>query len=279
MMGSLNILIGCISYRLHTGSEMYFYELSSALRDMGHNVSILAIDAGSPLTDESKDITILNQDNIKDKEYDLVLFSHGSIIWDIIKNVNTKKFINIIHSEVIALEKPVINERISSYIAIRPTIVDYIKKVVPTGDIHLIYNPTDFKRFNKDMTKSPGGDKVVLFPGSLDYLRVKPVNFLLKMSEDQNFKVIHVGRNDYNIKHKNFETHPETNKIEEYYRQCDIVSGIFLGRTTIEGLLCGKRVLQFDVTSTGEILRVYWHTEDNFDKFDKVIIAKKIISI
>ena len=102
---------------------------------------------------------------------------------------------------------------------------------------------------------------------------------MLDLSEKQNFKVMHVGRNDYSTVHPNFITHESTWRVEKYYRQCEIVSGIFLGRTSIEGLLCGKRVLQFDVDTKGNIKKVYWHTEDNLEKFNKKHVAKSIIDL
>ena len=59
----------------------------------------------------------------------------------------------------------------------------------------------------------------------------------------------------------------------------DISAGIFLGRSTIEGLLCGKKALQFDVTKNGNIKKIYWHQEDNLDKFDRINVAKEFIKL
>ena len=120
---------------------------------------------------------------------------------------------------------------------------------------------------------------MVLFPGSLDYLRYKPLRYLLDLSEKQNFKVLHVGRSDYSTVHPNFATIEPTWSVETYYKQCDIVSGIFLGRTSIEGLLCSKRVLQFDVDNMGNIKKVYWHTEEELDKFDKHNVVKQFLNV
>ena len=101
---------------------------------------------------------------------------------------------------------------------------------------------------------------------------------MLDLSEKQNFKVLHVGRSDYSTVHPNFATIEPTWRVEAYYKQCDIVSGIFLGRTSIEGLLCGKKVLQFDVDNKGNIKRIYWHIEEDLSKFDKYRVAEKLIS-
>ena len=276
----MKILLTCLSYREFTGSEIYFYELSSALREAGHEVSIYSPFVGSPLKEKTKNISFPTREIINSNSYDLLIFSHGKVTWEYIKNVNAKKIINVIHSEVLDLEEPVIDRKINQYIGIRPTIIDYIKKIIPNKPVKLIYNPFDKKRFNPQRCKKKKNikDKVVLFPGSLDYLRYQPLKYLLDISTKQNFKVLHVGRNDYSTVHPNFTTLEPAWEVEQYYKQCDIVSGIFLGRTSIEGLLCGKRVLQFDVDKKGKIKKVYWHTEDNLDKFNKHVVAKQFIS-
>jgi len=276
----VNILLCCLSYREYTGSEIYFYELSTALHSAGHNVSIFSPFVDTPLRDKTKDTPFPDKEEIKKETYDMVLFSHGKVIWEYIKDVKTNKLINIIHSEVIDLEEPVDDSRINLYVGIRPSIVNFIKSKIPAANVKLIYNPFDFTRFNPQRGKKKKSVKnnVVLFPGSLDYLRYKPLKYLLNLSEKQNFKVLHVGRSDYTTVHPNFATIEPTWNVEKYYKQCDIVSGIFLGRTSIEGLLCGKRVLQFDVDNKGNIKRIYWHIEEDLSKFDKYRVAEKLIS-
>jgi len=277
----VNILLSCLSYREYTGSEVYFYELSTAFRSAGHTVSIFSPFVDSPLRDRTSDITFPTKDEIKKETYDLVLFSHGKVIWEYIKDIKTNKFINIIHSEVIDLEEPVDNPKINLHVGIRPTIVNFIKSKITSTNVKLIYNPFDFTRFNAQNCKKKKSikDKIVLFPGSLDYLRYNPLRYLLNLSEKQDFKVMHVGRSDYSTVHPNFATFEPTWNVEKYYKQCDIVSGIFLGRTSIEGLLCNKKVLQFDVDNKGTIKKVYWHTEDNLEKFNKINIVKQFINV
>ena len=36
----MNILLSCLSFKNFTGSEIYFYELATALQDLGHQVSV-----------------------------------------------------------------------------------------------------------------------------------------------------------------------------------------------------------------------------------------------
>ena len=277
----MRILLACLSYREFTGSEIYFYELGSALRDAGHDVSIYSQFTNGPLVNKTADISFPTKDTITKENYDLLIFSHGRIIWEYIKDVKAKKFINVIHSEVIDLEQPVINDKIDLYVGIRPSIVAYINSIGVNKPVKLIYNPFDLKRFNSKncKKKKKNKEKVVLFPGSLDYLRYQPLRYLLDLSVKQNFKVLHVGRNDYSTVHPNFATQEPRWDVETLYKECDIVSGIFLGRTSIEGLLSGKRVLQFDVDKTGKIKKVYWHTENNLDKFNKHAIANEFINV
>ena len=276
----MRILLACLSYREFTGSEIYFYELGSALRDAGHDVSIYSQFTNGPLVNKTTDISFPTKDTITKEKYDLLIFSHGRIIWEYIKDVNAKKVINVIHSEVIDLEQPVINDKIDLYVGIRPSIVEYVSSFDVNKPVKLIYNPFDLKRFNPKncKKKNKNKEKVVLFPGSLDYLRYQPLRYLLDLSVKQNFKVLHVGRNDYSTVHPNFTTQEPRWDVEKLYKECDIVSGIFLGRTSIEGLLAGKRVLQFDVDKTGKIKKVYWHTEKNLDKFDKNKVALEFIN-
>ena len=276
----MNILLSCLSFKEYTGSELYFYELATALQSAGHSVHLFSPIHGEPLHDKLKGVSFEDRYTVDNFEYDLVIFSHGSVVWEYIKNVRTKKIINVIHSEVLELEQPLIHSKIDMYVGIRPSIVEFMKTLIDNKPIRLIYNPFDFNRFNLKNCKKQKHvkDKVVLFPGSIDYLRSKPLKYLLDLSEKQKFKVIHVGRCDYSTVHPNFTTHPPVWNVEKYYRQCDIVSGIFLGRTSIEGLLCGKRVLQFDVTNQGVIKEVYWHKEDNLSKFNKTNIAQQFLN-
>ena len=96
----MNILLGCLSYKEYTGSEIYFYELSTALIDAGHTVSIFCLTKGAPLISKTKNIFFVpsllfqEEDKVESVKYDLVIFSNSKVIWSHLKNINTKKFIN-----------------------------------------------------------------------------------------------------------------------------------------------------------------------------------------
>jgi len=283
----VNILLSCFSFKEYTGSEIYFYELATAFQAADHDVYLFCPTHGEPLANKVENMFFVDEKTVNNIEYDLVIFSHGCVVWEYIKNVRSKRFINVVHSEVIELEQPVNNSKIDLYVGIRPSIVNFInsyfsfyKIKIPVSNVKLIYNPFDFTRFNAlNCNKNKSiKDKVVLFPGTLDRLRYEPIKYLLGLSEKANFKVIHVGTPYYSIVHPNFSTFEATWNLEKYYKQCDIVSGIFLGRTSIEGLLCDKQVFQFDVDHKGNIKKAYWHTEEDLDKFDKFNVVKEFLN-
>jgi len=119
----MKILLGCLSFKNFTGSEIYFYELANGLKELGHEVHLYARFYGEPLTNKCKNIVFETKDTIFKQTFDKVIFSHGLVIWDDIKHVVSDEFINVLHSEVLDLEKPIINASIKRYVGIRPSIV------------------------------------------------------------------------------------------------------------------------------------------------------------
>ena len=68
-----------------------------------------------------------------------------------------------------------------------------------------------------------------------------------------------------------------TNKVEPYVKNCYETAGILLGRTTIEGWLCGKSGWIYNVDDKGEILNKRKHeVPSDVSKFDYMEVAKKI---
>ena len=67
------------------------------------------------------------------------------------------------------------------------------------------------------------------------------------------------------------------NKVEPYVKNCYETAGILLGRTTIEGWLCGKSGWIYNVDDKGEILNKRKHeVPSDVSKFDYMEVAKKI---
>jgi hypothetical protein len=69
-----------------------------------------------------------------------------------------------------------------------------------------------------------------------------------------------------------------TPNIETYIHQCDETAGIMLGRTTIEGWLCGKKGWIYDVDSNGNIKSKALHeVPSDIDKFKSDLVVKQIM--
>ena len=70
-----------------------------------------------------------------------------------------------------------------------------------------------------------------------------------------------------------------TTSVEKFIHQCDETAGILLGRTTIEGWMCGKKAWIYDVDNFGNIKSKKLHdVPSDLDKFDSLNVAKAIMS-
>tara|TARA_R110000772_G_scaffold249530_2_gene363823 strand:+ start:16943 stop:17821 length:879 start_codon:yes stop_codon:yes gene_type:complete len=271
----MKILLSCLHFRNFGGSELYFYELATALQQLGHQVHIYAINKGIPLTAKTEGICFEEAYSVKRKKFDKIIFSHGRATWDVIKGIETKELINVIHSEIIPEEQPVISNKVDRYVSVRVSIRD---KVLGEHGIssELIFNPFDFSRFNKDVPRSNQIYDWILFPGHINKYRVKIVGYLI----DSGYKVAHVGKNQYKEleNHINFVSVKQGYDMEKHYMTHKKVVGMNFGRTSIEALLCGNEVLEFTVDSNGKIEE--WETVDkiyDINRFEKVNVAKQLL--
>jgi glycosyltransferase involved in cell wall biosynthesis len=100
-----------------------------------------------------------------------------------------------IHSEVIALEEPVLTPEIKKYIAIRPEIKKYIVDDfnVDSNLVEVVYNPIDNIRF-KLGPEQHRVKKRILFVGTIDYLRKNTIQDLVNTTKENNEELWIVGK-------------------------------------------------------------------------------------
>jgi hypothetical protein len=68
--------------------------------------------------------------------------------------------------------------------------------------------------------------------------------------------------------------------VEDYIKQCDYTAGIFKGRTTIEGFLCGKPGWIYVVDNEGNILnKALQPVPDDVEKYKSDFSAKKVFNL
>ena len=228
---------------------------------------------------------------IDDVKFDIIHLNHKPVTKHLLKFYPNTPVVCTIHSEVIDLEEPIISEQIKKYIAIRPEIKEHLIKNhnISEDKIDVIYNPIDYNRFNNiDNKISDRKNKRIIFVGTIDYLRKNTILDLIKTTRDNNNELWIVGRENgvtiNNIKiedggdFNHVKYYQATSNVENLVKECDETAGILLGRTTIEGWLCGKSGWIYDIDRKGNILSKSLNEPPNdVDKFRSDIITKQII--
>jgi glycosyltransferase involved in cell wall biosynthesis len=307
----IKVLLSSLFFKTFTGSEMYVYELARGLKKLNCDVTVLS-DIEGPLSKianqqgiktlpfsnppgyklgdgkwglNTPQGVVTSQPNmmykISDVNFDIAHVQHNPIskqVCDMYPNIPK---ISTIHSEVIELENPYIHNSIKKYICIRPEIQKHIVDNfnVVESDTEVIYNPIDTKRFNTNNIKNY---PYVLFVGTIDYLRENTIRDLVEYSKSVNKELWLVGENKSNylpelLEFSHVKHFPATNKVEEYVKNCSETAGILLGRTTIEGWLCGKSGWIYNVDNSGNIINKNKHeVPSDVYKFDSIGVAKKI---
>jgi len=276
----LRVLICCQFFKNYTGSEVSNYELSKELVKLGCDVTIISSVVGNPLYDKARKNGvkvysyanlpnyILDQEGrfnfIKNEvEFDIIHINHkpiGELILQLIPNTPA---VMHVRSEVIPVfEEPIINPTIKKYISIRESITNYIKNFgIDEENIVEIDNPFDSNRFNTKYKQIKNEKEVVLFIGTLDHLRKNIIIDLIQTTKENNQELWIIGadNNDYinellDLNNQHVKYLGVKSNVEDYLKKCDYTAGIFKGRTTIEGFLCGKPGIIYSVDKEGNIL-------------------------
>lgn len=256
----MRILISVINFRHLTGAELYVYELSRCLASRGHDVSIVS-QSGGLIAEKARaqGVTVYDFSAMPvGLEFDLLHVQElAPAQWAMTAFPDTP-VIATVHSQW-PCEEPMIDERIHKYVCIRPEVRDKIvsQNGIPIEKTAVVYNGVDTARFNREGSVTPERP-LVLFAGTVDPIRRESGLHLIERSIEEDFDVLFIGtRHDT---HLDGELPPNVNwlqgdvwEIDEYVRRCTATAGIVLGRTTIEGWMCGKPGWIYDVDIDGSI--------------------------
>jgi glycosyltransferase involved in cell wall biosynthesis len=308
----LNVMISCLFFQNYTGSEMYVFELAKNLIKQNCNVTVVASETDGPLVSVVTKLGIIVK-NIKETpgyklgdgkwvintpegprvstpnnfyktsevHYDIIHCQHKPIV-DVMNTLYpTIDKISTIHSEVIELENPVIHNSIKKYIAIRPEIKQHLvdKFKISEKDVEVIYNPIDENKFKPENKPS---ENSVLFVGTIDYLRKKSIFDLVNYTKENNKDLWLVGKNQSDYlpelqKYPHVKYFEATPNVDSFIHRCSETAGILLGRTTIEGWMCGKPGWIYNVNSNGDIInKEFFEVPDDLDKFKSGNVTSKI---
>jgi len=308
----MKVLISSLFFRTFTGSELYIFELSKNLIKQNCDVTVMS-QIGGPLTDMAKRLGIKcisfeeapgfklgdgkwgfntaegfkpSTENVlyrvSEVNFDIIHMQHKPVAERMIQFYPEIDKIYSIHSEVIELEDPIKHESIKKYIAIRPEIKSHIvdKFEIPEEQIEIIYNPIDNEKFKpKPSVKT---ENSVLFVGTIDYLRKETILDLMERTKEEGKELWLVGEDKSNyLQQVLVEPHvkyfPPTWSVENFIYKCEETAGIQLGRTTIEGWMCGKPSWIYKVDSAGLIIsKERFDPPKDIEKYFASNVAKQI---
>lgn len=145
----------------------------------------------------------------------------------------------------------------------------------------MIYNPIDGERFKKyDNVKTK---PFVLFVGTIDYLRKNTIYDLVEYTKENGKQLWLVGTNksdylDDLLTNDNVKYYESTWNVERYVKECEETASILMGRTTIEGWLCGKSGWIYQIDEQGNILsKDLKEVPSDVDKYKSENIVSEII--
>ena len=283
-MKKIKVLLGGFTFKNLTGSELYLYELARNLVNMNCDVSIVSPNLGNPLQNMVSQFGIktYNFNTIdKNESFDIIHCQHKPVVRELIKYFpNTPKVCSI-HSEIIEMEEPILDESIKVYISIRDQIYDLLVNNFNLSEdkVTIIYNPIDNNKFN---TLGIKDENYTLFVGTFENLRRNTVLDLVNYTKEQGRELWLVGENHSNylpiaLKETHVKYYQSTVSIENFIKNCKDTAGILLGRTTIEGWMCGKPGWIYDIDRFGNIKDKNLYTPpSDIEKFYSSNVAKKI---
>ena len=281
----MKILIACLNANGLGGSELYHYELIQSLSNLGHDVTLFTlryIDETDQVRRRLQNIRQLDLTNFDSSEkYDIIVASQPQVNMFLLDQYKDTPIISIIHSEVRS-EDPVLDSRISHYIAIRQPIADMLINdyKIPSSKVSVIYNPIDQSRFNtEDIVKMDRYSGI--FVGEvLDPIRFNAVRHLVHQCIENDWDLYLMSDSKYDFNHKNIKYLDKRWDIEVIVKQMNFTAGILLGRTTLEGWCCDVPGYLYIININGDILSIETDPPSNIvDLCDSNNVAEEHIKL
>jgi len=254
----VRILHAVTHYDLLTGSGLYVYELARVMAGRGHEVSVLAENVGGELTARTRDcgVEVFHVTAAPNRHIDVIHVHQSDPGMACLKRWPNAAAVATVHSPWPG-DAPIVSDRIQMYACVRPEIRTKVIRVdgVPRGRTSVVFNGIDRTRFkprSNGTSPAPTRDRpLVLFAATMSPMRRPAVVDLLRRSEVEGFDILLVGLGepDY-LGHLPPNARWERREvwdIENHVSWCDQVAGTFVGRTTIEGWMCGKPAWVYDI--------------------------------
>jgi glycosyltransferase involved in cell wall biosynthesis len=277
----MKILLGCLNANGLGGSELYHYELSRALDELGHDVTLFTlrqIDWADQVRIQLQHVRQLDTTNLDITEkYDIIVASQPYVNLFMLQHFKDTPIVSIIHSEIRS-EDPVLDPRISHYIAIRQPIADMLinEYGIPASKVSLIYNPIDQTRFNSNEAEKLERYSGIFVGEVMDPIRFKAVHHLVAQCIEHDWDLYLMSESRYNFNHPNIKYIDKRWDTENVVKQMHFTAGILLGRTTLEGWCCDVPCYMYIIDIHGNILGIETTAPDYIKKLcDSQYVAKQ----
>jgi hypothetical protein len=279
----LNILFSCDLFTNLSGGPMSRYTLGKGLKSLGHDVFIIANNYLGEIVEKSKEagIFVYTKKTIpKDKKFDIIVLSQATQFAYLLDDYPGVPVISVSHSKVFDVDKPLVDDRVCHYVFCRDDVLVYWaeKCNIPLEKCSTIRSSIDFERFSKNEKGKEIDPKFILFVGTIGILREKVLHDIAKKAEKRGMVVKVVGEGAFcdSVWEKNVQFYPPTWDVEKWVHECTETVGVYFGRTTIEGWVCGKPGWVYDVDERGNIKSCNkYMPSENVRKFDVKFIAQK----
>lgn len=279
----MKVVLTLNNYKYLTGSELYVFDLARELIKQQHEVTIIANQIGGEIaTKTPSEVALYPFFDHPEIEPDLVISSQPQPTSYALKAFPNAFHMQVLHS-LLSYEEPVLDDQIKKYIAVRPEIKKHWSEKYPhiSSKIAVVWNGVDTDRFNTNYKPIENKKWTTLFVGTFDHLRRDVIMDLVRENAERKGKLILVlPVNPFSESNTPNEVEVLLSRwnVEELVKQCDETAGIFVGRTTIEGWLCGKPGLVYDVDEMGHILqKATYEVPKNIELFDSKFMAESIL--
>jgi hypothetical protein len=281
----MKILLACINTNGLGGSELYHYELARELDLAGHDVTLFTlrqIDWTNEVRLKLQHVRQLDTTNLDITEkYDIIVASQPQVNIFMLEHFKDTPIVSIIHSEIRS-EDPVLDPRISHYIAIRQPIVDMLidEYKISADKISLIYNPIDTSRFNSAETAKLERHSGIFVGEVMDPIRFKAVQHLVAQCIENDWDLYLMSDSCYDFKHPNIKYVDKRWDTENLVQMMHFTAGILLGRTTLEGWCCDVPGYMYIIDIHGNILDIETNAPDNIKTLcDSKHVAQQHINL
>jgi hypothetical protein len=304
----MKVLITGNSMTYMSGQPLYCYTLAIELSKK-YNVTLVS-NFYDGIIDISKEIMRTDLTAAGVECMDFKEFNGGSyniaylselVSEQVINKINCNKIINIVHSEY-ECESPIMNSKICTYVAIRPSIKDHLinEHSIDKDKITIIYNGIDRERFSPRKKKAVERNyKRIVIPCTIDYLRRNFLKYAIKKS-NRKLRIdifgIYCGRHKIGKINRHFpnfiyDAFPQTVGLGKYVRilnpvwniedeiaNADEVWGILLGRINLEANSMGVPSIIFDPANLSQ--ERFLLSEKEFDKKHNIKnVANELIKL